>query len=710
MSIALPPHPLPGRQLPLGATWDGAGTNFAVWAADAEAVELCLFHGAAEQRVELCEHTNGIWHGYLPGVGPGQRYGYRAHGPWFPELGHRFNPAKLLQDPYAKAVEGEVVLADAVFGHVHGSDNTMRDTRDSAPHVPRSVVVDPRFDWRGDRSPATPWEDTVVYETHLRGFTMRHPGVPARLRGTYAGFAHPAALEHLVSLGVTAVELLPVQQFATEMGLLRRGLTNYWGYSTLGFFAPHGAYAAAGSGGGQVSEFKAMVRGLHAAGIEVILDVVYNHTCEGGERGPTLCFRGLGNAAYYHLRGEGHHADHTGCGNTLDVSHPDVLRLVMDSLRYWVTEMHVDGFRFDLAPALARNRHGVDLDGPFMRAVYQDPVLATVKLMAEPWDLGHGGYHVGRYPPPWTEWNDRYRDDVRDFWRGHARGVRELAFRLSGSSDLYRDGTRPPYSSVNFITAHDGFTLRDLVSYDRKHNEANGEDNRDGAHDNRSWNCGVEGETADRAVRTLRARQLRNLLTTLLLSTGVPMLLAGDEMGRTQRGNNNAYCHDNELSWLDWRLDGEQRALLEFTRRLLRLRREHPVFRQPHFFDGIPLRAGGPKDIAWFAADGTESVDWWDPSLRTLGMFLSAPVPRARLRAAQPVTGESFLVVLHAGADGTAFVLPGAPYAAGYALELDTARERASRQRYRAGAALTLRPRSCVVLRVAPPPAATVAR
>jgi glycogen operon protein len=579
---------LPGSRAPLGATWDGSGTNFALWSGSAESVDLCLFddHGV-EQRVPLEERTYGVWHGYLPQIAPGQRYGYRVGGPWFPEMGHRFNTAKLLLDPYALAVDGTVHLDDAIFGYPPGGDTTARDDRDSAPYVPRSVVVDPAFDWSGDTRPDVPWADTVLYELHVRGFTMRHPEVPAHLRGTYAGLAHPAVIEHLVSLGVTTVELLPVHQFFSEAALLRRRMPNYWGYSSAGFFAPHADYAAHGTRGQQVAEFKSMVRALHTAGLEVVLDVVYNHTCEGDELGPTLGFRGVDNACFYRLRGEGKHTDFTGCGNTLDLTSPDVLRLVMDSLRYWVTEMHVDGFRFDLAPALARARHEVDLDGPFMQAVHQDPVLSQVKLIAEPWDVGDGGYQVGRYPPPWTEWNDRYRDEVRDFWRGSG-GVRQLAYRLSGSSDIYRDGTRPPFSSVNFITAHDGFTLRDLVSYDRKHNEANGEHNRDGTDNNRSWNCGVEGETDDPDVQALRQQQSRNLLATLLLSTGVPMLLRGDEMGRTQQGNNNAYCQDNEISWVDWALDDDRSALLAFTRRVLALRREHPVLRQRHFFDGRP--------------------------------------------------------------------------------------------------------------------------
>ena len=700
MSTSSAARALPGRRAPLGATWDGGGTNFAVWSANAESVDLCIFDDAGgEARVPLEEREYGVWHGYLPGVGPGTRYGYRVRGPWFPELGHRFNPAKLALDPRARAIDGELRLDDAVFGHVAGGDTLSRDDRDSAPYVPRSVVVDPQFDWRDDTHPHVPWADTVLYELHVRGFTKQHPDVPEHLRGTYAGLAHPAVVAHLRSLGVTAVELLPIHHFISETALLSRGLGNYWGYSSVGFFAPHAAYAAWGTRGQQVAEFKSMVRALHAAGIEVILDVVYNHTCEGDERGPTLAFRGIDNASYYRLRGEGKHADFTGCGNTLDVSKPDVLRLVLDSLRYWVTEMHVDGFRFDLAPALARAHHEVDLDGPFMQSIHQDPVLSQVKLISEPWDVGSGGYQVGRYPPPWTEWNDRYRDDVREFWRGGSHGVRDLAYRLSGSSDIYRDGTRPPFSSVNFVTAHDGFTLRDLVSYDRKHNEANLEHNRDGTDNNRSWNCGVEGETTDPAVLALRGRQTRNLLTTLLLSTGVPMLVAGDEMGRTQRGNNNAYCQDNDISWLSWQLDDRQRALLEFTRRLLSLRRRHPVFRQRHFFDGRPSRPGGPKDIAWLSPDGTEDVDWWDPGVRTLGMYLSGDALRARSADGAPIRDDSFLLVVNAGSGPAAFRLPTAPYGGRYDVVLHTAGE-PDRLDHAAGDTLALPPRSSVLLLV----------
>ncbi|MBK3586822.1 glycogen debranching protein GlgX, partial [Streptomyces sp. MBT57] len=544
----------PGAPMPLGARFrvgpDGvAGTNFALWAGGAEAVELCLFdeHGT-ETRCPLTELTHEIWHGFLPGIAPGQRYGYRVHGRWDPWTGARWNAAKLLLDPYARAVDGDFTLPPEVYGHLrdwpdqHVAD-TVRDDRDSAPHVPKGVVVHDDDDWVEDRRPKTPWADSVIYELHVRGFTKLHPDIPPELRGTYAGLAHPAAIDHLTRLGVTAVELLPVHQFAHEDHLLRRGLHNYWGYNSIGYFAPHAGYSASGSAGGQVGEFKRMVHALHGAGIEVILDVVYNHTAEAGELGPILSLRGIDNRGYYRLQNDPRrYADYTGCGNTLHVVQPQVLRLITDSLRYWVTEMGVDGFRFDLAAALARSMHDVDMLSPFLAVIAQDPVLRRVKLIAEPWDVGNGGYQVGAFPPLWTEWNDRYRDAVRDYWRGALPDVRDLGYRLTGSSDLYAWGGRRPYASVNFVTAHDGFTLRDLVSYEQKHNEANGEGNRDGTSDNRAWNCGAEGETTDPEINALRRRQLRNLLTTLLLSTGVPMLVAGDEMGRTQGGNNNAYC------------------------------------------------------------------------------------------------------------------------------------------------------------------------
>ncbi|WP_308112890.1 glycogen debranching protein GlgX [Streptomyces sp. DH12] len=721
---APPPTPpaWPGAPTPLGArvrTGPGGvtGTNFALWAGGAEAVEVCLFGpGGAETRVPLTEQTHGIWHGFVPGVGPGRRYGYRVHGRWDPWAGARWNPAKLLLDPYARAVDGDYTLPPEVYGHVRDWPDqpvadTVRDDRDSAPYVPKGVVVHddaPGDEWADDRRPKTPWADSVIYELHVRGFTMRHPGVPEELRGTYAGLAHPAAVEHLVRLGVTAVELLPVHQFAHEDHLLRRGLRNHWGYNSIGYFAPHAAYAATGTGGEQVGEFRRMVRALHEAGIEVILDVVYNHTAEAGELGPMLSLRGIDNRGYYRLQHDARrYADYTGCGNTLHVVQPQVLRLITDSLRYWVTEMGVDGFRFDLAAALARSMHDVDMLSPFLAVIAQDPVLRRVKLIAEPWDVGSGGYQVGAFPPLWTEWNDRYRDAVRDFWRGALPDVRDLGYRLSGSSDLYAWGGRRPYASVNFVTAHDGFTLRDLVSYERKHNEANGEDNRDGTDDNRSWNCGAEGETDDEAVGALRRRQIRNMLTTLLLSTGVPMIVAGDEMGRTQGGNNNAYCQDNETGWVDWSLLDEPwaRELLALARRLLALRHAHPVLRRRAFFSGRPQGSDGLRDLAWFTAAGEEmtEADWYAPA-RTIAFYLSGRDIPGRDERGEKVVDDSFLVILHAGDAPVEHRLPGVPWAAEYALVVDTSREeqeRAPRAVCPGGGTVTVPARSALLWRVA---------
>lgn len=725
-----PPPPAapvwPGAPTPLGARFrvgpDGvAGTNFALWAGGAEGVEVCLFDAAGrETRCRLTELTHEIWHGFVPGVRPGQRYGFRVHGPWDPWTGARWNPAKLLLDPYARAVDGAggneySTLPPEVYGHVRDWPqqqvaDTVRDERDSAPYVPKGVVVHdetPGDTWTDDRRPKTPWADTVIYELHVRGFTMTHPGIPEELRGTYAGLAHPAATEHLRRLGVTAVELLPVHQFAHEDHLLRRGLTNYWGYNSIGYFAPHAAYAAGGSTGRQVGEFKDMVRALHDAGIEVILDVVYNHTAEAGELGPTLSLKGIDNRGYYRLQADARrYADYTGCGNTLHVVQPQVLRLITDSLRYWVTEMGVDGFRFDLAAALARSMHDVDMLSPFLAVIAQDPVLRRVKLIAEPWDVGSGGYQVGAFPPLWTEWNDRYRDAVRDFWRGALPDVRDLGYRLSGSSDLYAWGGRRPYASVNFVTAHDGFTLRDLVSYEHKHNEANGEDNRDGTHDNRSWNCGAEGDTDDADVTALRRRQLRNLLTTLLLSTGVPMLVAGDEMGRTQGGSNNAYCQDNAISWVDWSLldDPAWKELFALTARLISLRHTHPVLRRRAFFSGRAHAADGLRDLAWFTPRGVEMTesDWYAPAA-TLGMYLSGrDIPGRDARGA-PVTDDSFLAVLHAGDGPAEFTLPPAPWARAYEVVVDTAADdqtRAPGTLHRAGTTVTVPARAVLLLRV----------
>ncbi|MFJ4854187.1 glycogen debranching protein GlgX [Streptomyces sp. NPDC088730] len=708
----------PGTPMPLGARYrvgpDGvAGTNFALWAGGAEAVELCLFEeDGTETRLPLTELTHEIWHGFVPGVRAGQRYGYRVHGRWDPWTGARWNPAKLLLDPYARAVDGDFTLPAEVYGHVRDwpeqqAADTVRDERDSAPYVPKGVVVHDDDDWAEDRRPKTPWADSVIYELHVRGFTERHPGIPEELRGTYAGLAHPVAIGHLKHLGVTAVELLPVHQFAHEDHLLRRGLHNYWGYNSIGYFAPHAGYCASGTAGQQVGEFKRMVRAMHDAGIEVILDVVYNHTAEAGELGPTLSLRGIDNRGYYRLQSDARrYADYTGCGNTLHVVQPNVLRLITDSLRYWVTEMGVDGFRFDLAAALARSMHDVDMLSPFLAVIAQDPVLRRVKLIAEPWDVGNGGYQVGAFPPLWTEWNDRYRDAVRDFWRGALPDVRDLGYRLTGSSDLYAWGGRRPYASVNFVTAHDGFTLRDLVSYEQKHNEANGEGNRDGTSDNRSWNCGAEGETDDPQVNAVRLRQLRNLLTTLLLSTGVPMLVAGDEMGRTQGGNNNAYCQDNEVSWVDWSLleQPRWRALTELTARVLALRHAHPVLRRRAFFSGRPQAPDGLRDLAWFTPQGAEMTeqDWYAPAA-TVGLYLSGRDIPGRDARGEPVTDDSFLAVLHAGDRPVDFRLPGPPWARDYELVLDTAREDQSTAPgtvHRGDSALTVPSRSFLLLRV----------
>jgi isoamylase len=675
----------PGVSHPLGATYDGVGTNFAVFSEVADQVEVCLFDDeGAETRIALREVDGFVWHGYLSGVGPGQRYGYRVHGPYDPAAGQRCDPAKLLLDPYAKAVEGRVNWDPSVFSYQFG-DPGQRNQDDSAPHVPRSVVINPYFDWAGDRAPRTQYTDSVIYEAHVRGLTRLHPAVPEEERGTYLGLSQPAVIEYLQRLGVTAVELMPVHQFVSDSVLEQRGLSNYWGYNTIGFFAPHNAYSAAGQRGQQVQEFKAMVRALHEADIEVILDVVYNHTAEGNHMGPTLSFRGIDNAAYYRLVDDDpqYYMDTTGTGNSLLMRNPQVLQLIMDSLRYWVTEMHVDGFRFDLAAALARQFHEVDRLSSFFDVVQQDPVVSQVKLIAEPWDVGDGGYQVGNFPPLWTEWNGKYRDTVRDFWRGQPATLPEFASRLTGSSDLYQSDGRRPVASVNFVTAHDGFTVADLVAYDHKHNEANGEDNRDGTDDNRSWNCGAEGPTDDAAILALRERQQRNFLATLLLSQGVPMLLAGDELGRSQGGNNNAYCQDNEISWLDWPEDRESQdryetksPLLDYTRELISLRARHPVFRRRRFFQGEPLsgRHDQVGDIAWFTPGGEEMTDedWSAGFAKSMTVFLngegiSEPDPRG-----QRVRDDSFLLLFNASESDLKFAIPPARYGEQWARVLDT--------------------------------------
>jgi len=662
-------HIWPGAPYPLGATWDGWGTNFALFSEAAERVELCLFDEAGtETRVALTEVDGFVWHGYLPAISPGQQYGYRVHGPYDPRRGQRCCAAKLLLDPYGKAVEGDVAWDEALFDY-RWSDPRKPNTANSAPYMPKNIVINPFFDWGNDRPPRTPYHETVIYEAHVRGLTLRHPDVPLHQRGTYAGVAHPAVIEHLRRIGVTAVELLPVHQFVPEQALVARGLTNYWGYNTIGFLAPHNRYCSAGQRGEQVGEFKAMVKALHAAGIEIILDVVYNHTAEGDHRGPTLCFRGIDNTAYYRVddRDPWRYIDYTGCGNSLNVRHPHSLQLIMDSLRYWILEMHVDGFRFDLASALARELHDVDRLSTFFDLVQQDPVVSQVKLIAEPWDVGEGGYQVGNFPPLWTEWNGKYRDTVRDFWRGQPDSLPEFASRITGSSDLYATSGRRPVASINFVTCHDGFTLADLVGYNDKHNEANGEDNRDGSDDNRSWNCGTEGPAEEPSILELRARQQRNFLATLFLSQGTPMLLAGDEIGRTQAGNNNAYCQDNELSWVDWSKAAGERELLAFTQKLARLRRHHPVFRRRRFFKG-------PSDIAWLTPAGEEmtEADWGASYAKSVAVVLNGsaitePDPRG-----DPVTDRKFLLMFNAGAEPITFTLPEAKLGSDWEVVVDT--------------------------------------
>ncbi|MEZ4562371.1 MAG: glycogen debranching protein GlgX [Thermomicrobiales bacterium] len=664
------PRAWPGAAASLGAHWDGSGVNFAIASAHATAIELCLFDRPDDpyeaERIKLPETTNQIWHGYLPGLGPGQAYGYRVYGPYRPESGNRFNPAKLLLDPYARAIHGRLDFRGPVKGFEPQSDESndlRRSTRDDALFVPRSIVVDPAFDWQDDQRPRTSWSDTVIYEVHVKGFSERLPAVPPDLRGSFLGLAHPASIAYLKDLGITAVELLPVHHWLDEQSVVDRGLTNYWGYNSIGFFAPSSRYAVGGTLGQQVTEFKAMVRALHAAGIEVILDVVYNHTAEGNHLGPTVCFRGIDNRTYYRL--EKHnprlYVDVTGTGNTLDLSHPMVLRMVMDSLRYWVTEMHVDGFRFDLATTLAREESDFDHRGSFLDTVAQDPVLSGVKLIAEPWDVGGGGYQLGRFPPGWSEWNDRFRDAAREFWRGSDGYVAEMGYRLSGSSDQFQGNGRGPFAGINYVTAHDGFTLTDLVSYDRKHNLANGEGNRDGTDNNRSWNCGVEGLTNDASVLDLRDRQRRNFLATLLFSQGVPMLLGGDELGRRQRGNNNAYCQDNEISWYDWDLAAWQEELLTFTRHLLKVRRAQPVLRRRRFLQGSRLRAIGARDIIWLRADGGEMLhaDWQDPGLHALGLILHGAALNETGPRGEPVVGQTLALLLNAYVHEVEFSLCG---------------------------------------------------
>ena len=695
----------PGAPYPRGANWDGEGVNFALFSAHAEKVELCLFDPSGRrelQRIELNEQTDQVWHGYLPEARPGMLYGYRVYGPYKPEQGHRFNPNKLLLDPYAKRIVGQLRWSDAHFGYRigHRREDLSFDRRDNAAGVPKCRIVDPSFSWGDDRAPRVPWHETVLYELHVRGFTMEHPEVPPQLRGTYAALSTAPVIEHLKRLGVTSVELMPVHMFVDDRHLVERGLRNYWGYNSLGFFAPDMRYSATGF----ISEFKTMVKTLHSAGIEVILDVVYNHTAEGSHLGPTLCFRGIDNASYYRLVADNprYYMDYTGCGNTLNLVNPRVLQLLMDSLRYWVLEMHVDGFRFDLASALARELHAVERLAAFFDVISQDPVLSRVKLIAEPWDVGEGGYQLGNFPPGWTEWNDRYRDSIRGYWKGDGGVIGEFARRLTGSSDLYETSGRKPHASINYVTAHDGFTLHDLVSYDHKHNEANLDDNRDGSDNNLSWNCGVEGETTDPAVLALREQQKRNLLATLLLSQGVPMLVAGDEIGRSQGGNNNAYCQDNAISWIDWQVTPIREALLEFTRRMIALRREHPVFRRRRFFEGRAIHGNSVKDIVWLRPDGAEMTDAeWDHDFgRCLGVYLAGETldeadPRGRI-----VKDDNFLLLLNAHHERIDFLLPAFAEGAKWEALVETSHEvgLASRDPFAGGVVYPLQGRSLALL------------
>ena len=705
--MSLQPQPIvwPGRPYPLGSTWDGEGVNFALYSEHAEKVELCLFDITGKReilRVPLPEQTDMVWHGYLPEVRPGQLYGYRVFGPYAPEQGNRFNHHKLLLDPYGKQILGTIRWSDSQFGYRvgHKQEDLSFDRRDDASGMPKNRVIDSAFTWGADAPPRIPWHETIIYELHVKGFTMGHPDVPAQLRGTYAGLATAPVIEYLTRLGVTSVELMPVHAFVDDRQLVERGLRNYWGYNSIGFLALEPRYMATQS----IREFKTMVKTLHSAGLEVILDVVYNHTAEGNQLGPTLSLKGIDNSTYYRLAPDNprYYTDYTGTGNTLNMQHPRVLQLIMDSLRYWVLDMHVDGFRFDLAAALARELHEVDRLGAFLDIIHQDPVLSQVKLIAEPWDLGEGGYQVGNFPVGWAEWNDRYRDTVRSYWKGDGGVVGDLAYRITGSSDLYAHSGRRPYASVNFVTAHDGFTLQDLVSYNEKHNEANGEGNRDGNNDNRSWNCGVEGPTEDADIQALRAKQKRNLLATLLLSQGVPMLYAGDAIGHTQMGNNNAYCQDNSISWLNWNLQPQDRDLLAFVQRMINLRKRHPVFRRKRFFQGRPIKGANVKDVLWLNPVGKEisEDEWRDGSLHCLGMFLSGQGLDETDERGRKVGDENFLVLLNAYHEDVQFALPSFRPGTRWTAWMDTSREAGLRsvESYDGGAPYPLQARSMVVL------------
>ncbi|WP_326548528.1 glycogen debranching protein GlgX [Mycolicibacterium sp. ND9-15] len=697
----------PGKAYPLGGTYDGTGTNFAVFSEAADKVELCLFDAdGTETRVTLPENDAFVWHGFIPNIEPGQRYGYRVHGASDPPSGQRCNPNKLLLDPYSKAIDGAFDWNQSLFGYNFGDPDSRNDD-DSAASMPKSVVINPYFDWGNDRPPDYEYADSVIYEAHVKGLTQTHPGIPENIRGTYSAVAHPVIIEHLQSLGVTAIELLPVHHFANDSTLIEKGLSNYWGYNTIGFLAPDSKYSSSPNPGGQVQEFKAMVRALHEAGIEVILDVVYNHTAEGNHLGPTLSMRGIDNAAYYRLVDDDkrYYMDYTGTGNSLNVGHPHSLQLIMDSLRYWVTEMHVDGFRFDLASTLAREFYDVDRLSTFFELVQQDPTVSQVKLIAEPWDVGPGGYQVGNFPPQWTEWNGKYRDTVRDYWRGEPATLDEFAYRLTGSADLYEQTGRRPVASINFVIAHDGFTLRDLVSYNEKHNQANGEDNNDGESHNRSWNCGVEGPTDDPEVNALRARQQRNFLATLLLSQGVPMIAHGDELGRTQQGNNNVYCQDNELSWIDW--DNPDTDLMEFTRTVSALRAAHPVFRRRRFFSGRPVRQRGNDglpDIAWFAPDGSEmsDEDWETGYAKSIAVYLDGNgIPDLDVRG-QRITDDSFVLCFNAHYEPIEFAMPEQKFGDSWVAVIETAPGDDEVTPVAAGQNVTVPARAVVVLQAAP--------
>jgi isoamylase len=703
----------PGSAYPLGATFDGNGTNFALYSEGADKVELCLFDdNLSETRVELTEVDAYVWHAYLPSIQPGQRYGYRVYGEYDAKSGKRFNPSKLLLDPYAKATCGQIDWDQSLFAYNFG-DPDSENNEDSAAHMMHGVVINPFFDWAGDRAPNIPYAESVIYEAHVKGLTELHPGIPEEIRGKYSALAHPVILDHLQKLGITAIELMPVHQFVNDSTLVDKGLSNYWGYNTIGFFAPHNGYSSTGDAGQQVQEFKAMVRAMHGAGIEVILDVVYNHTAEGNQLGPTLSFRGIDNAAYYRLvdATPEFYMDYTGTGNSLNVSNPHSLQMIMDSLRYWVTEMHVDGFRFDLAAALAREFYDVDRLAAFFELVQQDPIVSQVKLIAEPWDVGPGGYQVGNFPPLWTEWNGQYRDTVRDFWRGAPSTLGEFASRITGSADLYEHDGRRPVASINFVTAHDGFTLRDLVSYNEKHNQANGEDNNDGTNDNRSYDFGVEGPTEDPVVNALRARQQRNFLVTLLLSQGVPMVLHGDELGRTQDGNNNTYAQDSVISWVHW--ESADQALIDFTAALVRLRKEHPTFRRSRFFDGRPVVRGAGEplpDIVWLQPDAAvmSPTDWDSGFGKAIAVFLNGQGIHGRDARGERVTDKNFLVLFNAGDDPVDFVLPPEEYSGHWEIVVDTVGQQADSHPREAGASLPVEGKSVLVLRAHIPTTAEV--